>query len=64
MCENEAALTDDDAPARLGNVTETSAVVSGLVPGVLYAFRVRAYTSVGNGPYCRDFLEKTLDTGE
>ncbi|XP_022087756.1 angiopoietin-1 receptor-like [Acanthaster planci] len=48
--------------AQHGNTTEPRVVVSGLQRKVLYTFRVRAYTGVGPGPYCEEFLEETRET--
>ena len=41
----------------------TMALLTELHEYVLYFIRVRAYTSVGPGPYSADVLERTLEDG-
>ena len=45
------------------NTTSLSIVVAGLEEYVNYNIRVRAYTSVGPGPYSDPVTERTLEDG-
>ena len=44
-------------------VTSTMAVLTGLEEFVEYSIRVRAYTSVGAGPYSDAVVERTREDG-
>ena len=45
------------------NTTNLSIAVTGLEKYVFYNISVRAYTSVGPGPYCDPVTERTLEDG-
>ena len=45
------------------NTTLMNAILTGLEEYVEYNIRVRAYTSVGPGPYSDDVIERTLEAG-
>ena len=44
-------------------VNSTMAVLTGLQEYVNYSIRVRAYTSVGPGPYSDDVMQRTEEDG-
>lgn len=49
---------------RIVNVTEESAVITGLSPGVDYMFTVTATNSIGSSSPSEPLLVRTLDEGE
>ena len=56
--------TFDSVPAiQYMTVNSTMAVLTGLQEYVDYSIRVRAYTSVGPGPYSDDVIQRTEEDG-
>ena len=56
-------LQISDGTSRTMTVTEKTAFLGGLEEYVEYNISVRAYTSVGAGPYSDGIVERTLEDG-
>ena len=67
ITDYEVQIEPLDFPAdifvELLNTTGLSIVVTGLEENVFYNFTVRAYTSVGPGPYSDPVTTRTLEDG-
>ena len=67
ISEYEVEIEPLDFPADISvdllTTTNLSIVVTGLQENVLYNISVRAYTSVGTGPYSDPVSERTFEDG-